>query len=271
MTGSGFPFATRTGLAAGFAATGATGFAAAGAGFTATSFATGAFTAPVFATCVFTTAGFAAGVFVGAALAVGFAGAAFAGRALAAGFAFAAGFAEFLLTAFAGFAVFLLVAVFVTFDAFFFVVTGFGFEAALSRRRMSAVLAAGCVLPPVRLPDGADLAAAGRPVVLVFFFAFLSAPFPDAVLLVAMDRLWCPFGRSPPKITPPNHAPASAIREPFAAAANGQRPRFRRFAGLQAGSGPDLWIKCIRKTVDLQSAGWATSRRRTRPCAGFCM
>ncbi|MEX2298242.1 MAG: hypothetical protein WD715_12555 [Dongiaceae bacterium] len=195
MNGSGFPFATRTGLATGF-----------GAGFAATCFAaTGVgFTAPVFATGGFTKASFAAGAFAKAALAAGF-----DAGTLATGFAFAAGFAgakflltAFLLTAFAGLTFFLLVAVFVTFVAFFFVVTGFCFEAALSRRRTSAVLAVAPVVPPGRLPDAADLAAAGRPAGLVFFFAFLSAPCRDAVLLVAMDRLSCPIGRSPSQ----NHA-----------------------------------------------------------------
>jgi hypothetical protein len=160
--------------------------------------------------------------------------------ALAADFAFAAGFAapETLLPALAGFVAF-LDAVFVTFAAFFFVEPGFAFEAALSRRVAPADLATARLLPAAR--RGAGFAfAADRPAAPLFllplFRPLLAAVLLAAVFLVAMDRLSCPIGRSPSFKLP--FAPAPAIREPFAAAANGQRPRSVGIAGLQAGAKP---------------------------------
>jgi hypothetical protein len=102
------------------------------------------------------------------------AGALAADLGLAAGFAFATGLAGVLPPALAGFAVF-FVAVFVTFVAFFFVVTGFVFEAALSRRLASAFLTAGRAAPVARFAAGADLAA-GLPAAFFFAMFFLSAP-----------------------------------------------------------------------------------------------
>ncbi|MEX2200413.1 MAG: hypothetical protein WD711_03385 [Dongiaceae bacterium] len=213
-------------LAPGFAAT---GFAA--TGFAATGFAGAAFTGVDFAGVDLTAAVLPAGLPVG-----------FAADALAAGFAFADGFgfatdlaatdlAGILPPALAGFAVF-FVAVFVTFVAFFFVVTGFVFEAALSRRLASAFLAAGRAAPFARFAVEPDLAA-GLPAVLVFFFAFLSAPCPDAVLLLAMDRLSCLSAADRrPEIL---FAPSTAIREPFAAAAKRPTLPIRRYPRIEAG------------------------------------
>jgi hypothetical protein len=164
-------------------------------------------------------AGFAAGV-----LAAGF--------AFAAGFFFATGFAGVLPPALAGFAVF-FVAVFVTFVAFFFVVTGFAFEAALSRRLASAVLAAGRAAPVARFTAGADRAA-GLPAALFFAFFFLTASCPDAVLLVAMDRLSCLSAADRRPDFP--ITPATAIREPLAAAAKRPTPPIRRYRRIEAGA-----------------------------------